>query len=201
MDSMNCIYIGRIGEGEKAILYSWQLLKKKKKREKKKKKWSLWILSSNRPGNPKPGVGSQRGIWGEEQCGSLCRSRAEKTNRFPWKEIMFRLHLRRPHKADQSTVCCVEQQEEERVWCSHTNLCTHKRLRAMLDRDEDLSDFFSSVPTRSVILFLSFFFFSWSKAKCVAAVVCFRVCWLAMTRPSGLLPGFGALLVYRQSDG
>lgn len=27
-------------------------------------------------------------------------SRAEKTNRFPRKEIRFRLHLRRPHKAD-----------------------------------------------------------------------------------------------------
>ena len=72
---------------------------------------------------------------------ALCASRAEKTNRFPWKEIMFRLHLRRPHKADQSPVCCVQQgeeeeeevvekeeeeEEEERIWAAtHTHTHTH----------------------------------------------------------------------------
>ncbi|TNN49280.1 hypothetical protein EYF80_040517 [Liparis tanakae] len=51
--------------------------------------------------------------YGERNNVALCASRAGKTNRFPWKEIMFRLHLRRPHKADQRPVCCVEQAEEE----------------------------------------------------------------------------------------
>lgn len=50
--------------------------------------------------------------YGERNNVALCASRARKTNRFPWKEIMFRLHLRRPHKADQSPVCCMEQGEE-----------------------------------------------------------------------------------------
>lgn len=45
--------------------------------------------------------------YGERNNVALCASGAGKTNRFPWKEIVFRLHLRRPHKADQSHVCCV----------------------------------------------------------------------------------------------
>ena len=76
--------------------------------------------------------------YGERNNVALCASRAEKTNRFPWKEIMFRLHLRRPHKADQSPVCCVQQaeeeeEEEERIWAAtHTHTETH--FRAMSDR-------------------------------------------------------------------
>lgn len=64
--------------------------------------------------------------YGERNNVALCASRAEKTNRFPWKEIMFRLHLRRPHKADQSSVCCVLQgeEEEERIWAA-TLTCAH----------------------------------------------------------------------------
>lgn len=62
--------------------------------------------------------------YGERNNVTLCASRAGKTNRFPWKEIMFRLHLRRPHKADQRPVCSVEQaeekeeeeEEEKRIW-------------------------------------------------------------------------------------
>lgn len=57
---------------------------------------------------------------------ALCASGAEKTNRFPWKEIMFGLHLRRPHKADQSHFCCVRrggEGEEERI-STATHSCT-----------------------------------------------------------------------------
>ena len=53
---------------------------------------------------------------------------------------MFRLHLRRPHKADQSPVCCMEQgeeeEEEERIWAAtltHTNTHTQTHFRAMSD--------------------------------------------------------------------
>lgn len=75
---------------------------------------------------------------------ALCASRAEKTNRFPWKEIMFGLHLRRPHKADQSPVCCVQQgeeeeEEEERIWavtltCAHIH--TYRHYRGTSDREK-----------------------------------------------------------------
>lgn len=63
---------------------------------------------------------------------ALCASGAEKTNRFPWKEIMFRLHLRRPHKADQSHFCCVRWGggggEEERILTA-THSCTIKHAQ------------------------------------------------------------------------
>lgn len=59
---------------------------------------------------------------------ALCASGAEKTNRFPWKEIMFGLHLRRPHKADQSHFCRGEGGEEERIWTA-THSCTVKHAQ------------------------------------------------------------------------
>lgn len=48
----------------------------------KMKKKSSWSPSPHRPGNLKPGVGSQRGIQGEEQCGSLCK-RGRENKPFP----------------------------------------------------------------------------------------------------------------------
>lgn len=90
---------------------------------------------------------------------ALCASRAEKTNRFPWKEIMFGLHLRRPHKADQSPVCCVQQgeeeeEEEEHIWsavlicaCPHTRTHINKcsdTLWGNVRQEEDLRCFMSS---------------------------------------------------------
>lgn len=57
----------------------------------KMKKKSSWSPSSHQPGNPKPGVGSQRGIQGEEQCGSLCK-RGRENKPFP----LERDHVRAP---------------------------------------------------------------------------------------------------------
>lgn len=66
---------------------------------------------------------------------ALCARRAEKTNRFPWKEIMFRLHLRRPHKADLSPVCCGSRVEEEQEEEESAHTAT---LKVNVTRGEDL---------------------------------------------------------------
>lgn len=81
---------------------------------------------------------------------ALCASGAEKTNRFPWKEIMFGLHLRRPHNADQSHFCCVRWRgggrggrgaggSVERIWTAkysctikHAQHCQAESWSAML---------------------------------------------------------------------
>lgn len=60
---------------------------------------------------------------------------------------MFRLHLRRPHKADQSPVCCTARGGGggggEAHLDSHTNLstCAHAltHFRAFVTQEEDVS--------------------------------------------------------------
>ena len=72
---------------------------------------------------------------------SLCASEGRgKTNRFPWKEIVFGLlRLRRPHKAGPSLVC--RRTEEERVGnasgrpAAHTHTHTHTRAHTHTDTD------------------------------------------------------------------
>lgn len=64
--------------------------------------------------------------YGERNNVGLCERRAEKTNRFPWKEIMFRLHPRRPHKADREEE--EDDEEEGHIWAR-----AHTHFRAVSD--------------------------------------------------------------------
>lgn len=120
---------------------------------------------------------------------ALCASWAEKTNRFPWKEIVFRLHLRGPHKADQSCVCCVEQEEEEeeeeRIWAatlSHTH--TDTRSDNVTQR-EDLGRSVSSARgTRRDAQASDSLLVQDKMCDCVVFLTAADLMW-----PSGLCPG------------
>lgn len=100
----------RLGSEVEGVLYSWLSLQKIKTAA------EVWAPVGQVTQNLEWGVSVG---YVETNNVALCESRAEKTNRFPWKEIMFRLHLRRPHKADLSPVCRLERgEEEERIWAA-----------------------------------------------------------------------------------
>lgn len=173
-------------------------------KKKKKKAPEAWAPVSQVTQNLEWGVSVG---YGERNNVALCASRAEKTNRFPWKEIMFGLHLRRPHKADQSPVCCVQQgeeeEEEERIWtvtltcaqaCRHAHALTH--FRAMSDRKKIWNVSYSSARWTQHNTLASNTL--WSKDKmCDCAVFFLLTCDnMAIWTASWV----GTLLVYRQSN-
>lgn len=106
----------------------------------KMKKKSSWSPSPHWPGNLKPGVGSQRGIQGEEQCGSLCK-RGRENKPFPLERDHVQapsekttqgrsepfLHCTRPHTRAQLNMHSIVKMEgwSEMLYTKHLPKATH----------------------------------------------------------------------------
>lgn len=110
----------------------------------KRKKKSSWSLSPHQPGNPKPGVGSQRGIRGEEQCGSLCK-RGRENKPFP----LERYHVQAPSekttqgRSEPCLLCTVRRRRrrrERRSASGWPHTCAQLNIHSIVRQGEVICD-------------------------------------------------------------